>query len=181
MKQLWVQEVDVEAMGEVVPLFYDVIAKQAGLVNGDDGEKFDMSRMSTVIRRYRRRLLEGAERRPTRSIIDGIVRNFLYGPRAGELNDKGSVTSPQDEIEALHADVDILPLLDEAETKLADYWQGLMKEFILDRLVNMYHPICSCSFYSLRPFTYFINLLLPHQANGCCSWHAKRCNVKGNF
>jgi len=126
--QLWFQEVDVESLEEIVPLFYDEISKQ---INGD----FDLARMSTVIRRYRRRLLEGSERRPTRAIIDGICQNFMYGPRAGEQSTGGSVISPQDEMAALHSDVDVLPLLDEAEGKLEDtsYWQGLMKEFILDR------------------------------------------------
>mmetsp|Transcript_27016 Transcript_27016/g.48746 ORF Transcript_27016/g.48746 Transcript_27016/m.48746 type:complete len:971 (+) Transcript_27016:401-3313(+) len=133
--QLWFQEVDVERMeGEVVPLFYEVIADQA-----NKGESFDLARMRTVIRRYRRRLLEASERRPTDAIIDGIVRNFLYGPRAGEPNGENEggsdTTSPQDEMAALHSDVDILPFLDEAEGKLADasYWQGLTREYILDR------------------------------------------------
>jgi len=131
--QLWFQEVDVDRMeNDVIPLFYKVIAEQA---NG--GDAFDLARMRTVIRRFRRRLLEASERRPTNAIVDGIVRNFLYGPRAGEPNAEngGSATSPQDEMAALHSDVDILPLLDEAEGKLEDasYWQGLMKEYILDR------------------------------------------------
>lgn len=133
--QLWFQEVDVESMDDIVPLFYDVIAKQAGVKTADGGEGFDVARMGTVIRRYRRRLLEGSERRPTSCIIDGIVRNFLYGPRAGENNGKSTI-SPQDEMQALHSDVDILPFLDEAEGKLdTAYWQGLMKEYILNRLV----------------------------------------------
>ncbi|KAL7545324.1 hypothetical protein ACHAWF_010434, partial [Thalassiosira exigua] len=134
--QLWFQEVDVERMEAVVPLFYDVIAKQAGVIN-DAGEAFDLARMRTVIKRARRKTLEASERRPTRAIVDGIVRNFMYGPRAGETNGDqvGSETSPQDEMEALHSDVDPLPYLDEAEGKLTDasYWQGLMKEYILDR------------------------------------------------
>lgn len=133
--QLWFQEVDVERMDEVVPLFNDVVARQAGAAAGG-GAPFDVARMRTVARRYRRRLLAQSERRPTYAIIDGIVRNFLYGPRAGESIDGGEA-SPQQEMEALHSDVDILPLLEEAsEGKLADdasYWQGLMKEFILDR------------------------------------------------
>lgn len=133
--QVWFQEVEVDKMKEVVPLFYDVVATQAG-IKSVEGESFDLARMRTVIRRYRRRILEASERRPTRAIVDGIVRNFLYGPRAGEPNgDKGAVISSQDEMQALHSDVDILPLLDDAEAKLEDasYWQGLMKEYILDR------------------------------------------------
>ena len=130
--QLWFQEVDVEKMDEVIPLFYKIIAGQA---NNDGEDSFDLARMSTVIRRYRRQLLEGSERRPTRAIVDGIVRNFIYGPRAGEAKDQGGVTSPQDEMEALHFDVDPLPLLDDAERRLEDasYWQGLMKKYILER------------------------------------------------
>lgn len=132
--QLWFQECDVDRMDEVVSLFFDVIAAQAGLAT-KDGESFDLARMSTVIRRYRRRVLAGAESRPTGSIIDGIVRNFLYGPRSGESNGEEKCTSPQEEMSALHSDVDSLPYLNEAEGKLADasYWQGLMKEYILDR------------------------------------------------
>lgn len=134
--QVWFQECAVESMDEVVPLFYDVIAKQAGVASASNGESFDLARMRTVIRRYRRRLLEASERRPTSAITDGIVRNFLYGPRAGESNgEKGGIISPQDEMAALHSDVDMLPLLNEAEGKLADasYWQGLMKRYILER------------------------------------------------
>ena len=130
--QLWFQEVEVDRMEEIVPLFYKVIARQAGLVDGDDDEEssFDMRRMRTVIRRVRRKLLEASERRPTSAIIDGIVRNFLYGPRAGEDG-----VSPEDEIAALHADVNSLPYLDDAESLLEDasYWQELMKKYILDR------------------------------------------------
>jgi len=141
--QLWFQEVDIEKMEEVVPLFYEVVAQQAGVAKAsaeDDDASFDMARMHTVIRRYRRRLLAQAERRPTYAIVDGVVRNFIYGPRAGEPygeEGKEGVTSPQDEMEALRSDVDILPILEEAcEGKLAgdaSYWQGLMREFILDR------------------------------------------------
>jgi Zn-dependent M16 (insulinase) family peptidase len=117
-------------MEEVVPLFYQVMEKQC------EGENvsFDVGRMKNVIRRYRRRLLEASERRPTDAIVDGIIRNFVYGPRVGEKKDGGEVT-PQDEMTALHADTDILPFLDEAETKLEDasYWQSLIKAFIMDR------------------------------------------------
>lgn len=131
--QLWIQECDVDRMDEVVPLFYDVIAKQAGIIVDED-EVFDVARMRTVIRRYRRRLLEASERRPTQAIIDGIVRNFMYGPRAGEEEEEGLIT-PQQEMEALHADVNMLPFLAEAETKLEDasHWQELAKKYILDR------------------------------------------------
>lgn len=137
--QLWFQEVDVDTMDEVVPLFYDVIAKQAGLVTPtkdeytmeeDEGGFFDLDRMRTVIRRYRRRLLEVSERRPTSAIVDGIVRNFLYGPRVSE-----SRTTAHEEMEALHLDVDILPFLDEAEGLSQDHWQHLLKVYILDRYV----------------------------------------------
>mmetsp|Transcript_12678 Transcript_12678/g.26729 ORF Transcript_12678/g.26729 Transcript_12678/m.26729 type:complete len:1186 (+) Transcript_12678:92-3649(+) len=134
--QLWFQEVDVDRMDEVIPLFYQVIAKQAGIVEDED-ENFDLVRMLTVIRRYRRRLLEASERRPTNAIVDGIVRNFIYGPRAGETKegDDGATISPQDEMAFLHADVNALPLLEEAETLSVDssYWQGLMKMYILER------------------------------------------------
>ncbi|EED88791.1 hypothetical protein THAPSDRAFT_264188, partial [Thalassiosira pseudonana CCMP1335] len=116
--QLWIQECDVDRMDEVVPLFYDVIAKQAGIIVDED-EVFDVARMRTVIRRYRRRLLEASERRPTQAIIDGIVRNFMYGPRAGEEEEEGLIT-PQQEMEALHADD-------------ASHWQELAKKYILDR------------------------------------------------
>jgi len=133
--QLWFQEVEVDRMEEVVPLFYKVIARQAGLVGGDDDDgdeesSFDLTRMRTVIRRVRRRLLEASERRPTNAIIDGIVRNFLYGPRAGEEG-----VSAADEMAALHSDVNSLPYLDDAERLLEDasYWQELMKKYILDR------------------------------------------------
>ena len=123
-------------MEEAIPLFYSVVAKQAGLV-ADEEEKFDLARMRTVIRRYRRRLLASAEGRPTRAIIDGIVRNFMYGPRAGETKDgeEEGIVTPQDEMSSLHADVNVLPLLDEAESLLenASYWQDIMKKFILDR------------------------------------------------
>lgn len=137
--QLWFQEVEVDMMEEVLPLFYKVVARQAGLTSGGDGddeESFDLARMRTVIRRIRRRLLEASERRPTRAIVDGIIRNFLYGPRAGESNGvDSSVVTPEDEMIALHSDVNALPYLDEAEKMLADasYWQGLMKKYILDR------------------------------------------------
>jgi len=147
--QLWFQEVDVDAMEEVVPLFYEVIAKQAGLVvptadddmeeeEGGEGGGFDLARMDNVIRRYRRRLLEASERRPTSAIVDGIVRNFLYGPRVGEpstIRENGSVTSAVEEMEALHLDVDILPFLDEAEGLCQDatHWQNLLKTYMLDR------------------------------------------------
>jgi Zn-dependent M16 (insulinase) family peptidase len=130
--QLWFQEVEVDRMEEIVPLFYKVISRQAGLIDGDDDEEssFDLRRMRTVIRRVRRKLLEASERRPTSAIIDGIVRNFLYGPRAGEDG-----VSPEDEMAALHADVNSLPYLDDAESLLEDasYWQELMKKYILDR------------------------------------------------
>ena len=145
--QLWFQEVDVDVMEEAVPLFYEVIAKQAGLAspttedNMEDGEaptSFDLERMRTVIRRYRRRLLEASERRPTSAIVDGIVRNFLYGPRAGEpsaIRDNGSMTSAVEEMEALHSDVDILPFLDECLLLDATHWQNLLKEYMLERYV----------------------------------------------
>lgn len=111
-----------------MPLFFEVMAEQS------EGDAYDLERMKTVIRRYRRRLLEASERRPTDAVVDGIIRNFLYGPRAGEKKEDGEV-SQQDEIDALHLDTDILVFLDEAETKLEDasYWQGLIKEFILQR------------------------------------------------
>lgn len=131
--QVWFCEVDVGRMDDVVPLFYDVIAGQTGA-----GDAFDLARMRTVIRRTRRRLLESAERQPTSVVVDGIVRNFLYGPRAEEHNGgkEGGTVNPQDEMDAMRSDVDILPFLDEAEEKSlkdASYWQGLMKEYILDR------------------------------------------------
>lgn len=127
--QLWFQEVEVDRMEEVLPLFYNVVARQAGVIDGDESS-FDLTRMRTVIRRIRRRLLEASERRPTRAIIDGIVRNFLYGPRAGETG-----VTPEDEMAALHSDVNALPYLDDAEGLLDDasYWQGLIKKYILDR------------------------------------------------
>jgi hypothetical protein len=134
--QLWFQEVDVDRIDDVVDLFYGVIAMQAGVAGDGDGEaaSFDLSRMRIVVRRCRRRLLEASERRPTSAIIDGVVRNFLYGPRADEGGKDGSiVTSPREEMEALHSDVDILPFLDEAMSKDAAYWQDLMRQFILDR------------------------------------------------
>jgi hypothetical protein len=141
--QLWFQEVDVDRMDEVVDLFIGVIAMQAGVAGGgagagdDDGAAagFDLSRMRIVVRRCRRRLLEAYERRPTSAIIDGVVRNFLYGPRADEegREDGSVVTSPREEMEALHSDVDILPFLEEAMSKDAAYWQDLMRQFILDR------------------------------------------------
>jgi len=34
-----------------------------------------------VIRRFRRRLLEAAEREPTDTLIDSVIRHFLYAPR----------------------------------------------------------------------------------------------------
>jgi len=129
--QLWFQEVEVDRMEEVMPLFYKVVARQAGLIDGGEEElSFDVTRMRTVIRRIRRKLLEASERRPTNAIVDGVVRNFLYGPRAGEEG-----VSPEDEMAALHADVNPLPYLDDAEGLLEDasYWQELMKKYILDR------------------------------------------------
>jgi hypothetical protein len=133
--QLWFQEVDVDRMDGVVDLFFDVISMQAGAATATDyGEGFDLSRMRIVIRRCRRRLLEASERRPTSAIIDGVVRNFLYGPRADD-GKYGSVTSLQEEMEALHYDVDILPFLDEAMLKDFSYWQDLMRQYILDRYV----------------------------------------------
>lgn len=155
--QLWFQEVDVDAMEEVVPLFYEVLAKQAGLATptkdedtmGEDGGGiFDLERMRTAIRRYRRRLLEVSERRPTSAIVDGIVRNFLYGPRLGE-----SSTSAHEEMEALHLDVDILPFLDEAEGLSQDHWQHLLKVYMLDRYVI----VVSCITASLRFVCYESN------------------------
>ena len=127
--QLWFQEVEVDKMEEVLPLFYKVIARQAGVIDGGESS-FDLTRMRTVIRRTRRRLLEAAERRPTNAIVDGIVRNFLYGPRAGEAG-----VTPEDEMAALHSDVNALPYLDDAEGLLEDasYWQELMKKYMLDR------------------------------------------------
>lgn len=126
--QVWFSECDVDKMEEVIPLFYEVMAKQC------EGDAFDVARMKTVICRYRRRLLEASERRPTDAVVDGIIRNFLYGPRSGEKKDDGEV-SLQDEMAALHADTDNLPFLDEAEAKLHDssYWLGLIKEYVLDR------------------------------------------------
>ena len=118
-------------MEEVLPLFYKVIARQAAVIDdGDDESSFDLSRMRTVIRRNRRRLLEASERRPTQAIVDGVIRNFLYGPRAGEEG-----VTPEDEMAALHSDVNTLPYLDNAEELLdnAVYWQGLMKKYILDK------------------------------------------------
>jgi Zn-dependent M16 (insulinase) family peptidase len=128
--QLWFQEVEVDRMDEVLPLFYKVVAREAGVIDGDDESSFDLTRMRTVIRRIRRRLLEASERRPTRAIMDGIIRNFMYGPRAGEAG-----VTPEDEMAALHSDVNALPYLDDAEGLLEDasYWQGLMKKYILDR------------------------------------------------
>lgn len=127
--QVWLSECDVERMEEVIPLFYKVMAEQC-----KDDTSFDVARMKTVIRRYGRRLLEVMERRPTDAIVDNVIRNFLYGPRAGEEKKDGEVTT-FDEMAALHADTDIFPLLDEAETKLDDasYWQNLIKNYILDR------------------------------------------------
>ena len=127
--QVWLSECDVARMEEVIPLFYEVMTEQC-----KDDASFDVARMKTVIRRYRRRLLEVMERRPTDAIVDCVIRNFLYGPRAGEEKKDGEVT-PDDEMAALHADTDIFPLLDEAETKLDDasYWQNLIKDYILDR------------------------------------------------
>jgi hypothetical protein len=139
--QLWFQEVDVDRIDEIVDMFYDVIAMQAGVAAAGDGAGFDLHRMRIVIRRCRRRLLEASERRPTSAIIDGVVRNFLYGPRAEEEKD-GSVITIQDEMEALHSDVSILPFLDEAMLEDATYWQNLMKKFILDR----YESSCYCVF-----------------------------------
>ena len=72
--------------------------------------------MCTFVELYRRRLLVSCENRPTRTIVDGIVWNFIYEPHAGEDS-----VSTQDEMEALHLDVDALPYLDEAEAKLDDH------------------------------------------------------------
>ena len=36
-------------------------------------------------------------------------------------------------MEALHSNVDILPLLDDAMLKDASYWQDFMRQYILDR------------------------------------------------
>ena len=132
--QVWFSECDVERMEEVVPLFYDVMVKQCE--ESGNASSFDVGRMKTVIRRYRRRLLEASERRPTDVIVDGIIRNFMYGPRAGEeCKDGKNAFSKQEEMEALKADIDILPFLDDAETRLDDasYWRSLIREFILGR------------------------------------------------
>jgi hypothetical protein len=77
--QLWFHKVDVDRMDEVVDLFYDEIATQAGVAGGSAGNGvlgFDLSRMRIVVRGCRRRLLEASERRPASTIIDGVVRNF---------------------------------------------------------------------------------------------------------
>jgi hypothetical protein len=143
--QLWFHEVDVDRMDEIVDLFYDVIAMQAGVAAAtSDRAGFDLSRMRIVIRRCRRRLLEVSERRPTSAIIDGVVRNFLYGPRADEGKD-GTVISLQEEMDTLHCDVNILPFLDEAMLEDATYWQNLMRQYILERYVRSSNCVCSDS------------------------------------
>ena len=131
--QVWFSECDVDRMEEVVPLFYDVMVKQCD--DKDNVSAFDVGRMKTVIRRYRRRLLEASERRPTDVMVDGIIRNFMYGPRAGEEKDGKNVVTKQEEMEALQNDIDIGIFLDDAESRLEDasYWQSLIREFILGR------------------------------------------------
>ena len=64
--QLWLQEVAIERMDECIPLFHEVIAREAGLGASNGDLAFDIERMRTVIKRNQRRLLEMAERRPTR-------------------------------------------------------------------------------------------------------------------
>lgn len=85
-----------------------------------------------VIRRFRRRLLEKAEREPTEAIIEAVVRHFLYGPRGPP---EGA------EVAALVADADLLPLLAEAEGKQQEEWVTLIEKWILNVIAT----------HSLRP------------------------------
>jgi len=76
--QLWLQEVAIERMDECIPLFREVIAHEAGLGASNGDIAFDIERMRTVIKRNQRRLLEMAERRPTRGECLGGIRTRVY-------------------------------------------------------------------------------------------------------
>jgi hypothetical protein len=132
-----------------------------------------------VIRRFRRRLLEQAEREPTDTLIDEVVRHFLYAPRPGDPtpNDPNPTAGPDGaapdgtaaatppseataapnpapnpaptaapapapatapsatvspvEADALAANVDVLPLLEAAETHGKDVWVGMLQRWVL--------------------------------------------------
>ena len=70
---------------------------------------------------------------PRAVIVDGVIRNFMYGPRAGEEKSDGSTLTAQDEMDGLFADVDSIPYLESALVKDVSYWQDLLKKYILNR------------------------------------------------
>ena len=120
--QLWFLEVDVENLkGDmIINKLYDAIMKAK--------EELDMDRLQKVIKLSRRRLLEYAERRPTNSLIDGVIRNFLYGPRNSEKQ--------EEEMKALQQDIDELVLIDDIVTNMCNQkeeWKQLIDDWILNQ------------------------------------------------
>ena len=89
---------------------------------------FDLARMQTVIRLRRRRVLEGLERAPTRSVVRRVIEHFLYAPRGG-VDGAGDAA----EMAALVSGVDVLPHLEAAEALGVDDWVALAHKFILTR------------------------------------------------
>ena len=106
---------------------------------GEDAA-FSVVRKYTVIQQLCWKLLRLAENSPTGAVVDDIIQNSLYGPRVSKEKE-GSVPSRQDKMEALHTNVNLLPVLDTAGAQFAEdveHWRGLMKWHILK------HPMVVC-------------------------------------
>ena len=113
--QLWFQEVEVEKMDAVIPKFFEALE--------DAKQNWDMERMKMVIRRSRRQILEYSERKPTNTLIDGVIRSFLYGLRGDDGNEMAN----------LKTDADQLSMVKEALKLTNQEWLNLLDEFVLTR------------------------------------------------
>ena len=116
-------------------MFFDIIVSQTEVTTMWENTAFNVTRMRTINLQVRWKLLSSEENVTTDAVVTCIMRNLLCGPRAGEEKEE-SVASHQDKMEALHADVSLLPFLDKDEAHFAantKHGYGLMKRYILEK------------------------------------------------
>ena len=114
--QVWFHDGETETLGEIPRRLMNALQ--------DAHDAFDIERIGLVIRRKKRRLLARLENSPTDSIVDPVIRHFLYGPRA---------VGGAAETDALVRKADRMAELTAAEALGADDWKALLRTYMLER------------------------------------------------
>ena len=113
---MWFHDGETETLGEIPRKLMNALQ--------DAHDAFDIERIGLVIRRKKRRLLARLENSPTDSIVDPVIRHFLYGPRA---------VGGAAETDALVRKADRMAELTAAEALGADDWKALLRTYMLER------------------------------------------------